>query len=233
MNKEQRNILIVEDEFINAEFVEQVVIQLGHKVIGNVKNANDAITIVSNNWIDFVFMDINLEGNIDGILCAKLLNKQKDIAIIYMTALTDKDIVSDTMDTNIYGYLAKPFDAYDIETTLAIAIKRNIDPSLNNTTIDEAEMIKLGNNYSYTIATKTLLINNIPTHLTVNETNILHILCLNINQNISYEALQKYVWNNKSISVSTIRDTVLRLRKKTPYLALDNIAGIGYCLKNV
>jgi len=70
------NILIVEDEASNAEFLELVLENLGHHIVGVTDNAKKEI-------IDFVFMDIDLNGDIDGIQCSILLNHSQDIASIY------------------------------------------------------------------------------------------------------------------------------------------------------
>ena len=123
MKKTKYNILIIEDEFINMEFVKNIVIDLGHNVVGCVTNIKDALDIEKKDEVDIAFMDINLEEDIDGILGAKLLNRDRDMAIIYMSAFGDKETMLSALDTNIYGYLHKPFDIRDIESTLAIAIK--------------------------------------------------------------------------------------------------------------
>ncbi len=226
------NILIVEDEFINAQFMEQVLVELGHNVVSNVKNAESAIRITKNNHIDFIFMDINLEGSIDGISCAKILNRDKYIPIIYITAFKDSDILEEAMDTNIYGYLVKPFDKKDIKITLAVAIKQIAKRKNNQNNQNKSKSINLGNSYIYDKETKTLCVKDIPINLTMKESEILYILCSCINKNVSYDILENHVWRDKNISISTIRDTVLRLRKKAPQLDINNIIGVGYCLKN-
>ncbi len=226
----QYNILIVDDEFINAKFIAQSIRKLGHLIVGNVKNANDALKIAKRNEIDFVFMDINLNDKIDGILCADLLNQKQKIAVIYMSAFSDSQTIKNASKTNIYGYLIKPFSINEIEATLSVAIQRVFGSKDNENKI-QSNIKSLGDNYIYNFSTKTFLIDNVPIHLTNKETEVLNLLCLNINQNISYELLENSVWDEKEITSSTIRDTVLRLRKKAPLLNLDNIVGIGYCLK--
>ena len=231
MNTKQYNVLIVEDKFIEAKFIENIITKLGYNLVNNVKNATDALKTVEKNKIDFAFIDINLKGKINGILCADLLNKYNKIAIIYMTEYTDSFIIKEASKTNIYGYLIKPFDFYNIEATLSVAIKRFTDLEL----IDrekQLNFINLGDNCGYDIKNKTLLVNNNPINLTKTISKTLHILCLNINQNTSYQQLLDYVWQNKHIATSTIRDTILRLRKKVPFLNIQNFIGIGYCLKD-
>ena len=231
MIKEKYNIMIIENECINSKFVEQVITGLGHNIVANVRDATSAIDIVKDNNIDFAFLDMSLSGSIDGILCAKMINNQKEIPIIYTTSFGDDETIEETMNTNIYGYLLKPFDARDIKIALSIAIKQIKKDRKEIKTV--LRYVNLGNNYKYDLQTQTFYIDEIPIHLTLKESEILYVLCTNINQNISYKILGDNVWIGKEISISTIRDTVLRLRKKAPLLNLDNIIGIGYCLKNV
>ena len=149
-NSKKYNILIIEDEFINAEFIERVIIELGHNIVASVDDAEKAVAIVKTHPVDFVFMDINLNSKIDGIECAKLLNREKNIPIIYMTAISDTSTINSASETNIYGYLIKPFGAKDIESVLSVAISRFF--SLNR----QEELIDLGNNYTYNLTNKTL-----------------------------------------------------------------------------
>jgi DNA-binding response OmpR family regulator len=225
MNKKYK-ILIVEDEFINRIFMKKVLIDFGHTIVGSVTNAKDALLIAKTNPIDFVFMDINLKGNINGIRCAEQLDKS--IAIIYITAQEDNQSIREGSNTNIYGYIIKPFTSQQIKATLSVAIAKFISCKLKkNTTIN------LGHEYSYKLKNESLIKNDIPIVLSKKEHDVLHFFVLHINEKISFNSLKKSVWKNKDISFSNIRDTVLRLRKKAPLLQIENIIGIGYCLKNV
>lgn len=119
------NILIVEDEFINAQFIEKSVLKLGYNIIDTVETGQEALEVIKEETIHIVFMDINLEGNMDGIQCAKCINKNKNIPIIYTTAFSDSQTIDQATDTNLFGYLIKPFDHHDIEAVLNLTIKQN------------------------------------------------------------------------------------------------------------
>lgn len=230
MNTLHYNILIVEDEYINAKFLEQIASDEGHNVVDIVTSANEAIEIIKNNKIDLVFMDINLDGSIDGIRCATLLNQYYEIPIIYMSAYGDSRTIEEASETNIYGYLIKPFDTSDVIATLKVAIKiasnLKVIPDIQTKPI----CIEFTNNYKYTFKTKTFTIDGICIELTKKETLLLDLFCLNINQNVSYNLLLEYVWKGHSVTNSTIRDTISRLRKKAPLLQFETIASIGYRL---
>jgi len=221
------NILIVEDECINAQLIEQSVKSLGHKIVAITTNAQDSYTIVKNNPIDLIFMDINLEGSTNGISCAKELNKYKNIPIIYTTAYADTKTINDASQTNIYGYLIKPFDDRDIEATLNVAIA-----SIDKNKKELGNIIDLKNSYVYSLDTKLFTINDEIIPLTKKEKELLAFLIKNPNSVISYDLFRHLIWNDKAVADSTIREVILRLRKKAPLLHIENMIGLGYIYKN-
>jgi len=232
---ESYNILIVEDEFLNAEFIEQVVEQLGHNVVGNVDNAQEAIAIAKTQNIDLALMDINLEGEIDGIQCSILLNHKQDVPTIYITAFGDSATISEAADTNIYGYIIKPFNENDIEAVLAVAIaKLKKQQSQSSHTPPPQYTIDLGKGYSYRLDKKSLLkaSNQELVKLSNRLSNLLYIFCLHLDQVVSQELLIEQVWEGKAVSDSTVRDTILRLRKELPVLKIESLSGVGYSLKS-
>ncbi len=221
------NILIIEDEYINAQLIEQSVKNLGHKVIAITSNVQDSYDIVKKSCIDLIFMDINLEGLVDGISCAKELNEHKNIPIIYTTAYSDTATIKEANQTNIYGYLIKPFDDRDIEATLNVAIT-----SIEKNRKELGNIIDLKNCYIYSMDTKLFTINDEVIPLTKKEKELLEFLIKNSNSVISYDLFRQIVWNNKIVADSTIREIILRLRKKAPLLHIENIVGLGYIFKN-
>jgi two-component system cell cycle sensor histidine kinase/response regulator CckA len=60
-------ILIVEDQARIALGLQRQLISLGHQVVGIAGNARDALKDASDLKPDLIFMDIGLEGDIDGI----------------------------------------------------------------------------------------------------------------------------------------------------------------------
>ncbi|WP_066360109.1 response regulator [Aliarcobacter cryaerophilus] len=230
------SILIVEDEFIASEYLYQILDSFGIETIFKAKNSNEALEVVKNNHIDLVFMDINIQGGIDGIKCSFLLNQEYFIPVIFATAYSDTRTINEAKDENIFGYLIKPFQISDVEATLSVAISNiNRIKKLKEQKEDEEIDIKkidLSEKYIYYFDSKTLTFNNYVVALTKKELEVLDILCKNINKNISYEYLKDIVWINKDISDSTVRDVVSRLKKKLVNINIENISNFGYILKS-
>ncbi|MBN2824028.1 MAG: response regulator [Campylobacterales bacterium] len=228
------NILIVEDESANAEFLELVLESLGHHIVGVADNANEAIHIAKRESIDFVFMDIDIKGDIDGIQCSILLNHSQDIATIYLTAFEDSDTIAEAANTNIYGYILKPFKQKDIETTLAVAIaKKRVKVP---TEVLPKSSIALGEGYYYDLDSQILYLKTAHEvqfiHLSKTLNRVLYLLILHLDQVVSFEKFFEVVWSNKRVSESAIRDAVSRLRKEVPQLQIQTVSGVGYHLKS-
>lgn len=231
MKKTELNILIVEDEIIASQYLLNILESLGFINIFEATSFEEALEIIKKIKINLIFMDININGSIDGINSARLLNKEYFLPIIFTTAYTDTQTIIEATDTNIFGYLIKPFEKSQVESSLLITLKR-MNISLKKASILEKTIINLGENQKYDLENKTFYINNKAINLTKKENDLLYVLCKNLNQNISYESLMKYVWKDKIISNSTIRDTISRLKRKVSTLDIENIINFGYILKN-
>lgn len=227
LDKSQYNILIVEDDIINLQFMKTSLISLGFKNIYQASNANKALEVIKETKIDVVFMDINIEGAIDGIACAHLINQNRNIPIIYTTAYSDTETIIDASDTNICSYLIKPFDQKDIEINLYIALKKHHNINLKK---EKNLLLNISSKFKFDLKEKILYENNRIQDITNKEKEILFLLCENINSNISYDMFRENIWDG-NVSDSTIRDTIFRLRKKVPDLDIKSITGIGYRLQ--
>jgi len=225
---DQYSVLIVEDDFVNAHFITQVIDKVGCKVVGCVKNADKAIEIVKNKRVDIVFMDINIEGKKDGICCAKAINDIQKTPIIYTSAYKDSNTIDEASNTNLFGYLIKPFSYYDVEAVLKLTIQQNFKKSALGTTQTEYRSIQ---DYHYYPKTKTLKYNDQNVALSSRESLLFHHLFIHCQQNVTNEYLEEYVWHDKSVTNAAIRNTVLRLRHKIPNIKIVTVVGIGYRLE--
>lgn len=218
-----QTILIVEDDIFAQEFLYQTLKKLGFYNILTTTNAKDAMNFCKNNDIDLVFMDININGAMDGVQCAREISFYHTVPIVFTTAYSDTHTIDEASETNLYGYLIKPFTEQDISIILKVIKKQIFSKNkISNKT-------SLGKNSFYDFNTKSLHINHKKITLTKNETSILEVLIKQQGQPVSYELLRTTIWK-KDISDSGIRDAFARLRKKVPTLALTNHFGSGYSL---
>jgi len=117
MNK---TILIVEDQFIEANNLRLILKGAGYKVCPIARSVTEALEIIDTGSPDLVMIDILLKGSRTGIDLALIL-KHKEIAFVYLSANTDPETFRKAKRTGPYGFLVKPFREKDVLATLEIS----------------------------------------------------------------------------------------------------------------
>lgn len=134
-------ILIVEDEVFTADQEEKRLTELGYEVVGKVATGKEAIHLARETNPDLVLMDIKLRGEMDGIATAEVLKEELGIAVIYVTAFSDEDLLSRAKLTEPFGYILKPFDGQELKSNIEMALyKRKAEEDVKKA-LDESERL--------------------------------------------------------------------------------------------
>ena len=128
----QKKILIVEDESIIAEDISDSLISLGYRITGMVYSGEEAIEAAAKFRPDLVLMDVNLQGEIDGITAAAEIRSRFQIPVVYLTAYADENTLRRVSATKPFGYIVKPFEEKNLHTTIQLALHRHEYDSLTN-----------------------------------------------------------------------------------------------------
>jgi CheY-like chemotaxis protein len=121
---EQKRIVIVEDELLQATVMKDSLEGLGYAVPAVVITNKDAITAAELIRPDLILMDIGLAGKIDGIETAKEIRERFHIPIMYVTAYADEKTMEAAKKTDPIGYLIKPFDEYNLRKAIEEAFTK-------------------------------------------------------------------------------------------------------------
>ncbi|NUY81497.1 sigma 54-interacting transcriptional regulator [Flavobacterium sp. MAH-1] len=119
MNKETK-ILIVEDQFVEANHLQLMLKRAGYQVIGIARTVPDAKKIIAQQRPGLVLLDIFLSGKETGIDLARFL-KDENIAFIYLSANSNEKVLNEAKATHPYGFLVKPFRDRDLLVAMEIA----------------------------------------------------------------------------------------------------------------
>jgi putative two-component system response regulator len=118
-------ILIVEDEAVIAKDIAETLLANGYETCGMAMTSRDAIDKAISLQPDLVLIDIVLDSAKDGIQTAAAIRKEIDVPIIYLTAHTNDTILKRAKVTQPYGYLIKPFEDRELQTTIEIALYKH------------------------------------------------------------------------------------------------------------
>jgi len=120
-----KQILVVEDEIITGMDLQKRLKNMGYNVPVVVSSGEEAIKKVKENNPDLVLMDINLDGEIDGIEAASRIHSFSDIPVIYLTAFSDTKTIERAKITEPYAYMIKPLRDRELQINLEIAFSKH------------------------------------------------------------------------------------------------------------
>ena len=118
-------ILIVEDEILVAADIQNMVESLGYVVAGRATTGEEALAKVAAVDPDLIFMDIRLQGPMDGVEAAGRIRESFRKPVIFLTALSDERTIQRAKMTEPFGYLFKPFDARKLRAVVEMTIHRH------------------------------------------------------------------------------------------------------------
>jgi len=114
-------ILIVEDQFIEAKSLNVILINAGYSTCSIARSVTAALSIIEKEKPDLVLVDIFLQGEGTGIDLGKILN-EKNMAFVYLSANSNRQILEEAKPTKPYGFMVKPFRAKDVLIMLDVAL---------------------------------------------------------------------------------------------------------------
>ncbi len=116
-------ILIVEDRLLIAEDISFKLKGVGYEITDLVISGEEALTSISKNQPDIVLMDIELDGDLDGIDTAHQVQKQyPHIPIIFLTDLDDDRTFNRAKYTNPASFIPKPFNLRSMSFAINLAL---------------------------------------------------------------------------------------------------------------
>lgn len=112
----------VEDNLIYQEFLFVVIQELGYELVGLADNVKQAFELFFVIWLDVVLVDIEINGQQDGIVFVNCINQLWLFFIIYIMVWVDWVILDWVKNILFYGYLVKLFIQQDLQVVLELVI---------------------------------------------------------------------------------------------------------------
>lgn len=98
--------------------------RMGYDVPVVVASGEEALASAREAQPDLVLMDINLQGEMDGVEAADQLSSSH-VPVVYLTAYSNDQTLQRAKITEPYGYLLKPFEERELQTTIEVAIYKH------------------------------------------------------------------------------------------------------------
>lgn len=113
------SVLVVEDERIISLALASMLRGLGHTVAACVPSGEQALELAARLELDLIFLDIHLEGALDGIATAQTLRDRQGPPVVFTSAYTDAATRERALALAPLAFLAKPVSPQDIRKLVA------------------------------------------------------------------------------------------------------------------
>ncbi len=116
-------IVVGEDDRDTREFLQEALTRLGHQVAAAAETGRQLVDQCRAHCPDLVVTDIKMP-ELDGIEAAAVINRDRPVPIVLVSAHHDENIFTRLDQTHILGYLVKPFGEVQLKAAIAVAMQR-------------------------------------------------------------------------------------------------------------
>jgi two-component system, response regulator PdtaR len=115
-------ILVADDEALIRMGLRAMLEQMGHRVT-LAPDGREALRLARQRSFDLAILDIKMPLT-NGLEAAQALSRHTPLAVIFLTAYSEKDLVEQATDLPVHGYLVKPVQPEQLAAAIAVARKR-------------------------------------------------------------------------------------------------------------
>ncbi|MBP3419724.1 MAG: response regulator transcription factor [Marinifilaceae bacterium] len=178
---------------------------------------------------DICLLDVMMPKK-DGFTLAKEIREvNSDIPIIFLTAKTMKEDVLEGFKLGADDYMTKPFSMEELLLRIEAILRR----SANVKGGESQEVYKIGR-MTFNSKKQTLVDDTEEVKLTTKESELLKLLCENVNEVLERNYALKAIWADDNYFNARSMDVyITKLRKhlkKDPTVEIINVHGKGYKL---
>lgn len=119
----QRRVVVAEDEALIRMDIVETLKEAGFEVVAEAKDGLEAVELVKQHKPDLLVTDIKMP-NLDGLEAAEKLKDEK-VAIVLLTAFSQKELVERANEAGAMAYIVKPFTPNDLLPAVELALSRH------------------------------------------------------------------------------------------------------------
>lgn len=133
-------ILIVDDALVVREKLKLIMKKGNHEVVGEATNGLQGYLLYQQLRPDVVTMDITMPG-VDGLEgIKKIKEKYKDARIVIVSAMSQKSVILEALESGADSFILKPFEAERVLKVIQEVTQLNYTPKNSEDSNDMASL---------------------------------------------------------------------------------------------
>jgi AmiR/NasT family two-component response regulator len=118
-----RRVVIAEDEAIIRLDLKEILESENFDVVGETGRGDEAVELVARLKPDLAILDVKMPG-IDGIEAARRITSEHKVAVLILSAFSQRNLIEDARDAGVVAYLVKPFQRGELIPAIEVAVAR-------------------------------------------------------------------------------------------------------------
>ncbi len=229
MKEEEFKILLAEDDDNLGNVLKTFLEAKGYKVVLK-KDGQQAGDAFFQEYFDLCILDIMMPVK-DGYTLAKEIRKNNAfVPLLFLTAKSMQEDIITGFHSGADDYITKPFSMEELLERIKAILRRTGKASES---ISNEKIYSIGN-FKFDYLHQVLTFDNKEKKLTSRESELLKLLCDNINETVSRSLALKKIWENDSYFSARSMDVyITKLRKylkKDHTIEIINVHGKGFKL---
>lgn len=117
-------IVVADDEPDMRDYFQDTLPVLGHKVVAVAQTGRELVDQCQTTLPDLVITDVKMP-DMDGIEAVEQITRSRPVPVILVSAYHDAELINRAEREYILAYLVKPIKKADLETAIAISMRRS------------------------------------------------------------------------------------------------------------
>jgi response regulator NasT len=101
-------VIIAEDEAIVRLDIKEILLSAGYEVVGETGRGDEAVGLAAETKPDLAILDVKMPG-MSGIQAAREITTDARVAVVVLTAFSQRELIEEARDAGVAAYLVKPF----------------------------------------------------------------------------------------------------------------------------
>jgi DNA-binding LytR/AlgR family response regulator len=135
-------IFIVEDDKNHLASIHLKILELGYQIVGTGDHPKTVLSQVRKIRPQIILMDINLNGDNEGIFLSEQIRASYNPSIIFTTALISTEVIDKAVSNSPAGYLVKPISRGDLKANIELALHKKRNQSKEEEPLKDEEKSK-------------------------------------------------------------------------------------------
>lgn len=227
--KSQIKILLIEDDK-NLSTILKEFLEVKGYFVTQAFNGEEGLKIYQEDEFNLCILDIMMP-KMDGFTLAKnIQDHNPETPFLFLSAKAMQEDKLKGLKLGADDYITKPFSMEELLLRIKIVLKRSVP---NESEISRTKFI-IGS-YTFDFANRSLCNGDAVQKLTYKETELLNLLCLNMNSILERSAALNKIWQNENYFTARSMDVyITKLRnyfKNDSSIEIINVHGTGFKLQ--